>query len=104
MPQQNVLTTCIFKGIDVSLANYADDILGVNRTAFGIEENFRILDREHKRIGIRFNESKTEFLVFNHRSDCPTNVQLGEHIIKAQDTLTHLGVTLGQIFASRVNF
>lgn len=95
MPQQKVLTTCIFNGIDVSLANYADDILDISRTAFGIEENFGILDREYKRIGLRFNESKTEFLVFNHRSDCPTNVQLGEHVIKAQDTLTYLGVPIG---------
>jgi hypothetical protein len=30
-------------------------------------------------------------LVFNHRSDCPTNIELGEHVIKAQDTLTYLG-------------
>ena len=46
VPQQKVLTTCIFNGIDVSLANYADDILDISRTAFGIEENFGILDRE----------------------------------------------------------
>ena len=98
MPQQKVLTTCIFNGIDVSLANYADDILDISRTAFGIEENFGILDREYKRIGLRFNESKTEVLVFNHCSDCPTNVQLGEHVIEAQDTLTYLGVPIGLNF------
>ena len=60
VPQQNDLTTRIFNGIDVSLANYADDIIDISRTAFGIEENFGILDREYKRIGLRFNESKTE--------------------------------------------
>jgi hypothetical protein len=51
VPQQKVLTTCIFNGIDISLANYADNILDINRTAFGIEENYGILDREYKRIG-----------------------------------------------------
>ena len=38
VPQQNVLTTSIFIGIDVSLAKYADDILGTSRTAFGVEK------------------------------------------------------------------
>ena len=74
MPQQNVLTRCIFKGIDVSLANYADDIFDISRTEVGIEETFGILDRKYKLIGLRFNERKTEFLVFNHSLDCRTNV------------------------------
>ena len=34
--------------------------------------------------------------MFNHRSDCPTSVQLGEYvIIKAYDILTYLGVPIG---------
>ena len=35
MPQERVLTICISKNIS-SLANYADDILDISRTAFGI--------------------------------------------------------------------
>ena len=77
------------------LANYAEDILDISRTAFRIKENFWILDRKYNRIGVRFNESMTEFLVFNHSSNCPRNVQWGEHVIKAQDTLTYLDVLIG---------
>ena len=95
VPQKNVLTTCIFKDIDVLLANYADDFLGISRTAVRIVENFQIPNRQYKHIGLQFNENKTEFQAFNNNSDCPTNAQLVEHVMEVQDTLTYLGIPIG---------
>ncbi|KAK2720802.1 hypothetical protein QYM36_004616 [Artemia franciscana] len=51
--------------VGVSLAKYADDILDVSRTQTGLEKNFRVLSEEYEYIGLKLNESKTEFLDYH---------------------------------------
>ena len=80
----------IFKGLDFSLVNYADDVLNVSRTQAGIEENFRILSDEYNRIGLNFNHSKSEILVFNRRCQDPVAVSLDVHAIQDQGRRTYL--------------
>ena len=88
--------TFIFKGIDVSLVNYAEDVLNVSRTQAGIEEKFRILSGEYNSIGLHFNYRKREILVFNRHCQDPVAVPLGVLVIKDQKRLKYLGVPIGK--------
>ncbi|XP_065578592.1 uncharacterized protein LOC136039001 [Artemia franciscana] len=58
--QKKVQTSFIFRGLDSSLLNYADDVLNLSRTISGIEENFEILRPEYTKIGLKFNAGKSE--------------------------------------------
>jgi len=70
--------------------------LNVSRPQAGIEENFRILSDEYNRIGLNFNHSKSEILIFNCRCQDPVAVSLGVYVIQDQERLTYLGVPIGK--------
>ena len=63
--QAEVATSCVSKGIDVSLMAYADDLLNLNRSADRLSKNFDVLSREYNKIGLSFNVSKSAVLFFN---------------------------------------
>ena len=87
----------IFRGLDLSLLNYADDILNLSRTLALIEKNFASLSEEYNDIGLKFNPSKSECIKFNSKrpgSDS-TTVTLGDSDIELSSSLTYLGLPLG---------
>ena len=55
--QTQVATSCVSKGIDVSLMAYADDQHNLNRSANRLSKNFEVLSREYNKIGLSFNVS-----------------------------------------------
>ena len=63
-PQKKARISFVFKGLDLSILNYADDILNLSRTVSSVEENFSVLSREYAEIGLNFNASKSEVLAF----------------------------------------
>ena len=58
--QKKVQTSFIFRGLDLSFLNYADDVLNLSWTISGIEENFEVLCTEYRKIGLEFNAEKSE--------------------------------------------
>ena len=80
--QKKVVTSFIFIGLDLSLANYADDVLNLSRTYAGIEQNFDILSYQCKQIGLRFNPVKSEIFVVGKSTgrSSAENIRLGSHL------------------------
>jgi len=74
----------IFCGLDLSLLNYADNILNLSWTLALIDKNFASLSEEYNDISLNFNLSKSECFKFNSKqpgSDS-TTVTLGDFDIK----------------------
>lgn len=94
--QEPVQSTCIFRGLNVSLIDYADDILNASRTLIGIEETFRVLSKEYGNIGLSFNPQKSEVLVFNSRvkDSVPVDVIFGIYTIKSSSKIMYLGLPI----------
>ena len=95
--QKKVDTSFIFRGLDLSLLNYADYILNLSRTIALIEKNFASLSEEYNDIGLNFNPSKSQCFKFNSKrpgSDS-TTVTLGDSDIELSSSLTYLGLPLG---------
>ena len=87
----------IFRGFDLPLLNYADDILNLSRTLSVIEKNFASLSEEYNGNGLKFNPSKSECIKFNFKrpgSDI-TTVTLSDSDIELLSSLTYLGLPLG---------
>ena len=78
--------------------------MNVSRTQAGVEENFGKLSDEYNRVGLNFNHSKSEILVFNRRCQDPVAVSLGVHVIQDQERLTYLGVPIGNNLHSYTSF
>ena len=95
--QKKVVTSFIFRGLDLSLANYADDVLNLSRTYAGIEENIDILSYEYKQIGLRFNPEKSEVVVVGKSTgrSSAENIRLGSHLSKPSSSITYLGLPIG---------
>ena len=95
--QKTVKTCFIFRGIDLSLVNYADDILNLSRSVSGIESNFRVLSNEYANIGLEFNSSKSEVVVFNCRKKelAPVIFAPGSNTVTAAASMTYLGLPIG---------
>ena len=81
----------------MSLVNYADDILNLSRSVSGIESNFRVLSNEYANIGLEFNSSKSEVVVFNCRKKelAPVIFALGSNTVTAAASMTYLGLPIG---------
>jgi exonuclease III len=95
--QKKVRTTFIYRGLDMSLLNYADDILNLSRTVSGIEENFDILCIEYRKIGLKFNAEKSEVVAFgkSRNRPSPNNVCLDGHPIPLSPSISYLGLPIG---------
>ena len=76
--------TCVFRGVDISLANYAYNIMTVSRTQTRTEENFRRPSKEY------------EFLVSNHHTQESVCLCLGAHVVREKGHLPYLGVPIGK--------
>jgi len=57
--QKVIKPLCFFRGINLLLLNFADDILHVSRSISLFEQNHNSLAAAYKQIGLSFNESKT---------------------------------------------
>ena len=66
--QNDVEMRFVFRGIDISLLNYADDILNLSRSFGMIEKNFDVLSNPYSKINLSFKESRSEIVVFNRQS------------------------------------
>ena len=80
--QKKARISLVFKGLDLSIFNYADDILNLSRTVLSVEENFSVLSREYAKIGLNFNASKSEVLAFGKSVVDVGCVQLGNQSIQ----------------------
>lgn len=100
--QKLVQMSCIFRGLDVTLLNYADDIFNLSRCLSRIEENFQILDDAYREIGLSFNASKSEIVAFNRRNaDCiDLAVKFGAQEVPLSDSIMYLGMPIGHNMAS----
>ena len=93
--QAQVATSCVSKGIDVSLITYADDLLNLNRSADRLSKNFDVLSRAYNKIGLSFNVSKSAILFFNARY-YEKEIPLGDSAVKPCDSITYLGLPIGR--------
>ena len=95
--QKKVITSFIFRSLDLSFANYADDVLNLSRTYAGIEENFDILSYEYKQIGLRFIPEKSEVALVGKSTgrSSAENIRLGLHFSKPSSSITYLGLPIG---------
>ena len=96
VPQESAKTCCIYLGIDVSLINYADDILNASRSVSRVEDNYNILSDEYAKIGLAFNTAKSEVVVFrrNAKDSTPISVLLGDTAVSSKPSLTYLGLPI----------
>jgi len=93
--QAQVATSCVSKGIDVSLMAYADDLLNLNRSADRLSKNFDVLSREYNKIGLSFNVSKSAALFF-YSGYYKEEIPLGNSAVKPCESITYLGLPIGQ--------
>ena len=93
--QAQVATSCVSKGIDVSLMAYADDLLNLNRSADRLSKNFDVLSREYNKIGLSFNVSKSAVLFFN-AGYYEKEIPLGDSAVKLCESTTYLGLPIGR--------
>ena len=62
------MTSIIFRGLDLSLLNYADDVLNLSRAASMIENCFRVFSDEYATTDLFFKAKRSEVLTI--RSAC----------------------------------
>ena len=94
-PQKKARISFVFKGLDLSILNYADDILNLSRTVSSVEENFSVLSREYAEIGLNFNASKSEVLTFGKSVGDVGCVQLGNQSVQLSACIKYLGLPIG---------
>ena len=94
--QKDVEMSLVFRGRDISLLNYADDILNLSRSFWMIEKNFDTLRNAYSEINLSFNESKSEIVVFNRQSsDDVPDIRLGNSVVRPAPSLVYLGLPIG---------
>ena len=91
--QKYVKPSFIFRGVDITLLNYADDILNISRSLTRIEENFDILNEMYGGIGLSFNSSKSEFIVFNGDSSGAV-CKFGNQQVIGSSSIMYLGLPI----------
>ena len=95
--QQVIKPSCFFHGINLSLLNFADDILHVSHSISLFQQNYNSFAATYKQIGLSFNESKTELLFFNgSKNELSINlsVKIGDILIKPCESLTYLALPI----------
>ena len=66
LPAQCQLSSCcIYKGTDLSVLCYADDVVNISRTISGLEKCFLDICKNYSDIGLSLNAEKCDVLIFN---------------------------------------
>ena len=95
-PQKDVEMSLVFRGRDISLLYYAEDILNLRSSFWMIEKNFDVLRNAYSEINLSFNESKSEIVVFNRQSsDDVPDIRLGNSVVRPAPSLVNLGLPIG---------
>ena len=94
-PRKKARISFVFKGLDLSILNYTDDILNLNRTVSSVEENFSVLSREYAEISLNFNASKSVVLPFGKSVGDVGCVQLGNQSVQLSACIKNLGLLIG---------
>ena len=93
--QAQVATSCVSKGIDVSLMTYSDDLLNLNTSADRLSKNFGVLSRECNKISLSFNVSKSAVLFFN-AGYYEKEIPLSDSAVKPCESIACLGLPIGR--------
>ena len=95
--QKPVKTSFLFRGMDLSMLNYADDILNTSRCLSRIKANFDILSTAYKQIGLSFNTNKSEVVAF-----CWKGTNSWDRVVKfdvdgfvLSNSIVYLGMSVG---------
>ena len=95
----NFLSCYIYKGMDLSILCYADDVHNVSRTTRGLEKCFREISENYREIGLSLNAVKCEVLIFNElgvtRVD-DASIDLNGIEVNPCDKMTYLGQPIGK--------
>ena len=84
----------IFKGVDLSLVTFADDLLNLSCTFQGCSSTFEFLQEEYEHIGLSFNTDKTVVLPFNYKGN-RSSISLSGSEVSFTSSLTYLGMPIG---------
>ena len=95
--QSYTISSCIYRGLDVSVLNYANDVINISRSVPPIEENFNILKVYYAKIGLSFNTSKSVLHVADPKSnhDFSYEGKFGDEVISSSKSMTYLGLPIG---------
>ena len=63
--QFQAVSSCILKGIDLSLIAYANNVFNHSRMVLEFEKKISILSREFSKIDLNFNAEKSEVVLFD---------------------------------------
>ena len=92
--QDKLNCTFIFKGVDLSLVAFVDDLLNLSCTFQGCSSTFEFLLEEYEHIGLSFNTDKTVVLPFNYKGNRNSKSLSGSEVSFAS-RLTYLGMPIG---------
>lgn len=94
--QDQCPSSLILSSANLSLVCYADDILNLSRTLQRAIDIFEILEAEYLKVGLQFNSSKSEIVLFNWKTDfCVPTIALGSSSVQPVDHLIYLGLPIG---------
>ena len=77
------------------LISYADAVLNLSHLIHGLEENFIQFQVEYGKIGLQFNEKKSDMLLFNAKQGSAVDVRLGGATVWLAKHIVYLGVPIG---------
>lgn len=86
--------TFIFKGVDLSLVTFVDDLLNLFYTFQGCFSTFELLQDEYEHIGLSFNTDKTVVLPFNYKGN-RYSISVSSSEAPFASSLTYLGMPIG---------
>ena len=84
----------------MTIVGFADDILNFSRQITSLESNFNILSSQYGDIGLSFNVSKSEVMLFNWNKSVLPHIQLGSQSVKPVESLVYLGLPIGDTLSS----
>ena len=94
---QAVVKHLVFIKVKMSLLiGFADDVINITRVLSCLEENFALLQKSFNNIGLDFNLSKSEVLLFNWKNSKHTSsIRLVNHDVVPSQSITYLGLPIG---------
>ena len=96
---QEIIIYLIFKGVDLSLVVFADDLLNLSCTFQGCSS---VSPEEYEHIGLSFNTDKTVVLPFNYKEN-RNSISLSGSEVSFACSLTCLGIPIGANLKETVN-
>lgn len=100
MELEKLNSGCTIGNIKIDIIGYADDLLLVSDTKIGLQNQLLVVERYGQVHEIKYNPSKTTFIVFNGKSRIRKNdkwqgsLYLDNVMIKEVDLMKYLGVEL----------